>query len=141
MDNELFSSCPRLMIRSLLTRLILVVPSLLRGFSVKLVYEYSKEELSHLATHDSDGFSRWDAGNRLYNMVLLDYVDKLSRGHEPLKDDYVISVFSSILDDQTIEPAVAALMLQIPSDKALYGLLSKIDPHYVSKARKFINVK
>ena len=67
-------------------------------------------------------------------------MDKLSRGHEPLKDDYVISVFSSILDDQTIEPAVAALMLQIPSDKALYGLLSKIDPHYVSKARKFARV-
>ena len=118
------------------------VPSLLRGFSapVKLVYEYSKEELSHLASQDSDGFSRWDAGNRLYNMVLLDYVDSLSKGHEPLKDDYVISVFSSILDDQTIEPAVAALMLQIPSDKALYGLLSKIDPHYVSKARKFARV-
>jgi len=71
---------------------------------------------------------------------LLDYVDSLSKGHEPLKDDYVISVFSSILDDQTIEPAVAALMLQIPSDKALYGLLSKIDPHYVSKARKFARV-
>ena len=73
-------------------------------------------------------------------MVLLDYVDSLIKGHEPLKDDYVISVFSSILDDQTIEPAVAALMLQIPSDKALYGLLSKIDPHYVSKARKFARV-
>ena len=43
------------------------VPSLLRGFSapVKLDAGYDDDELARLMAHDSDAFTRWDAGQRL----------------------------------------------------------------------------
>ena len=49
------------------------VPSLLRGFSAPVVleYDYADDELAFLMAHDSDGFNRWDAGQRLHQRVLL----------------------------------------------------------------------
>ena len=49
------------------------VPSLLRGFSapVKLDAGYDDDELALLMAHDSDAFTRWDAGQRLAGDVLL----------------------------------------------------------------------
>ncbi|MCG8426166.1 MAG: aminopeptidase N, partial [Chromatiales bacterium] len=43
------------------------IPSLLRGFSapVKVFYDYSDQELMFLMAHDTDGFNRWDAAQRL----------------------------------------------------------------------------
>ena len=47
--------------------------SLLRDFSapVKLVVAQSDEELAFLMVHDSDGFARWDAADRLMARILL----------------------------------------------------------------------
>ena len=43
------------------------LPSIARGFSapIKLLMDYSAEELAFLCRHDSDPFNRWEAGQRL----------------------------------------------------------------------------
>ncbi len=56
------------------------VPSVARYFSapVKLNIDYSLEELAFLSRHDSDGFNRWEAGQRL----AIHLIDTLERGHK-----------------------------------------------------------
>ena len=114
-------------------------PSLLRGFSapVKLSYEYTKAQLSHLVSNDPDGFSRWDAGNRLSTMLTTHYMSAIKNGEELVEDSDLISAFSSVLGNQNIDPAVAALMLQVPSERALFEHTAKIDPFVTHKARNF----
>ncbi|MEZ5919035.1 MAG: aminopeptidase N C-terminal domain-containing protein [Alphaproteobacteria bacterium] len=43
------------------------IPSVLRNFSapINLVTELSDENLAFLMRHDTDGFNRWEAGQRL----------------------------------------------------------------------------
>ena len=61
------------------------VPSLLRNFSAPVVleYAYTEAELAHLLAHDSDPFSRWEAGQRLFGQLILKAAASLGRG-EPL---------------------------------------------------------
>ena len=58
------------------------MPSLLRGFSapVKLDAGYNDDDLALLMAHDSDAFTRWDAGQRLAGNVLLALVRDHAEG-------------------------------------------------------------
>lgn len=50
------------------------VPSLLRGFSAPVNMEVvgqSDDDLMFLLAHDSDAFSRWEAGQRLARKLVL----------------------------------------------------------------------
>ena len=64
------------------------MPSLLREFSapVKLDYAYSKDQLIHLMANDSDGFNRWDAGQKL-SFELLEKLTADSHQQRPLEMD------------------------------------------------------
>ena len=58
------------------------VPSLLRNFSAPVIVEhrYSDAELAFLSAHDSDGFNRWEAGQRLAIARLMSLTDAVEAG-------------------------------------------------------------
>ncbi len=60
------------------------VPSLLRDFSAPAIVEHAYEdaELMLLAAHDSDGFNRWEAGQRLLLARLLAAADAIEAQQE-----------------------------------------------------------
>ena len=119
------------------------VPSLLRGFSapVKLHYSYTRDELMQLMGKDSDGFNQWDAGQQLASLVIFDIVDQIKNGlpeEQWTIDNRIIEAASSILQQSSNDPALAALALTLPAQDALYQNTAIIDPLAIFQARKFL---
>ncbi|MGB2172346.1 MAG: aminopeptidase N, partial [Porticoccaceae bacterium] len=115
------------------------VPSLLRGFSapIKLNYDYSSTELAHLMAHDSDGFNRWDAGQKLSLLVLNKLIDDAIADRELVMDQQLISVLGDLLSDQSLDPAMVNLMLQLPSEAQLHEQAETIHVEPIHRAREF----
>ncbi|MDB4427203.1 aminopeptidase N [Porticoccaceae bacterium] len=116
------------------------VPSLLREFSapIKLDYAYSKEQLLHLMASDSDGFNRWDAGQKL-SFALLEKLTADSHQQRPLEmDSQLIAAYKSLLSDPNLDPAMVALMLQLPSEAQLHEEASVIYAEAIHSARLFV---
>ncbi|MET0378097.1 MAG: aminopeptidase N [Spongiibacteraceae bacterium] len=119
------------------------VPSLLRGFSapVKLVYPYSRDELMTLMRRDSDGFCRWDAGQQLAVAALGDVMAAYRRSKTLQLDARLITAFSDLLadlsTDDTLDPAMVALMLTLPTEAYLAELATEVDVEAIHVARQF----
>src|SRR5690554_2264278 len=108
------------------------VPSLLRGFSapVKLQYDYSREDLMLLMSRDSDGFCRWDASQQLALQVIGDMMQAYKQGedlNEQRIDERLISAYRSLLQDQSLDQAMVAYMLTLPSEAYLSELADEIN--------------
>ena len=116
------------------------VPSLLRGLSapVKLDYAYSKDQLIHLMSHDSDGFNRWDAGQAL-SFDLLKKLTADSHQDRPLKmDQQLVDAYKALLSDPDLDPAMVELMLQLPSEAQLHEEAAVIYAEAIHSARVFV---
>ena len=115
------------------------VPSLLRGFSapVKLVYNYSPEELAHLMANDSDGFNRWDAGQSLSFIELDKLIDQVRNQWQLEPCQQLITVFEGLLSDPSLDPAMVNLMLQLPSEAQLHERAQSIEVEVIHRARHF----
>tara|TARA_R110001583_G_scaffold11650_2_gene52502 strand:+ start:3291 stop:5915 length:2625 start_codon:yes stop_codon:yes gene_type:complete len=116
------------------------VPSLLRGFSapVKLSYPYSRDELVFLMSHDSDGFNRWDASQRLAVAVIQELINTYQAGAELVLDPALIAAYSRVLSDPDLDPAMVAKVLQLPSEGYLAELAEVIDPQAIHQVREFV---
>ena len=97
------------------------LPSLLRGFSapVKLDFPYSEQELAFLMAHDSDGFNRWDAGQRLAIQQLNQMIQALQQGQTPALSKTWLEALSQLLDQPVDDPHILALQLSLPSEPLL----------------------
>lgn len=95
-------------------------PSLLRGFSapVKLKFNYSREQLLHLIRSDTDGFNRWDASQQLAEKVIRELEVNASENIER-NTDALITSYQELLNQSDLDPAVAAMMISLPSMEAL----------------------
>ena len=115
------------------------VPSLLRGFSapIKLNYEYSSDELAHLMANDSDGFNRWDAGQKLSLKVLSQLIEDAKADRDLVMDQQLIGVFDALLSDHSLDPAMVNLMLQLPSEAQLHEQAETIYVESIHRAREF----
>jgi aminopeptidase N len=116
------------------------VPSLLREFSapVKLHYPYSREDLAFLLTHDSDGFNRWDAGQRLSLLALDDLIAAHRNGVEKVMDSRVVDAFKALLAGPMSDKAVLAEMLTLPSEAYIAEQQPIVDVDAIHAAREFV---
>ena len=116
------------------------VPSLLRGFSapIRLNYDYSSNELAHLMANDSDGFNRWDAGQKLSLKVLNQLIEDAIADRELVMDQQLIAVLGDVLSDHSLDPAMVCLMLQLPSEAQLHEQAEIIQVQAIHRAREFV---
>ena len=109
------------------------LPSLLRGFSapVELDYPYSYSDDAFLMQYDDDAFNRWAASQRLAMQCMLSMLEK---GGEA--DDVVLPAFAALLKDHTVEPALRAKALQLPSETELAEAVEAADPGRIHAVRE-----
>ncbi|EKF75280.1 aminopeptidase N [Alcanivorax hongdengensis A-11-3] len=113
-----------------------VTPSLLRGFSAPVVldYPYTEAQLATLLAHDSDGYCRWNAAQRLYFSAL----DRLvgDPGQAQSEALALKPVLERVIERAKEDPAQAALLLTLPTEVALGDRHSPLDPRAVHQARR-----
>lgn len=115
-----------------------VVPSILRDFSapVKLVSasgEIDEADLAFLAAEDTDGFNRWEAGQRLYTSLIFQTMNG-KRSEESLR--YVLDAFERTLSGEKMSDySIQAYALMLPSESTLAEDVSVIDPQAIHDAR------
>ncbi|HGM9948061.1 TPA: aminopeptidase N [Providencia rettgeri] len=117
------------------------VPSLLREFSapVKLDYNYTDEQLAFLMQHASNEFARWDAAQQLINNYVKINVAHYQNGEALVLPESVVDAFRGVLLSDSIDPALVALILTLPSENELAELFTVIDPVAIHEVVNFIH--
>ena len=115
------------------------LPSLLRGFSapVKLEFPYTRDQLMFLMQHDSDGFNRWEAGQQLSVQVLQEMIGQHQRGEALQLDQRLVVALRTLLEDESLDPAMVAEMLSLPSEAYLTEISEVADVDAIHAARDF----
>ncbi len=113
------------------------VPSLLRGFSapVRLRCDYTRDELMFIMSHDSDGFCRWDAAQQLGVQILQEMIVACQQGQAMELDRRLIDAYRTLLNDLSLDKAMVALMLTLPSEAYLAEIADVADVHAIYAAR------
>ncbi len=116
------------------------VVSLLRGFSapVTLKMQHSLEELAFLLRHDSDTFNRWEAGQQLAVQVIFNLIDAIELGRPLQLDPVIIEAYRSVLTGNSADLSYQALLLALPEESYLSGLMAIIDVDAIHQAREFV---
>jgi aminopeptidase N len=114
------------------------VPSLLRGFSapVRLHYPYSRDDLYFLLRNDSDGFSRWDAGQQLAVQSLHEMMAAYRAGQTMQIDNRIIEAFRTLLADDALDAAMVSHLLTLPSEAYLAEIAEVVDVEAIHVARE-----
>jgi len=112
------------------------VPSLLRGFSapVHLLREVDDEELAFLLIHDSDAFNRWEAGQRLFQRLLLAW----TTGSEQVLPAVLDAALAGLIGDQGEDPALLAELLTLPGEQSLAEALTVDEVEAIHQARQHL---
>lgn len=116
------------------------IPVLLRGLSapVKLNYAYERHELQAIMNRDSDGFSRWDASQKLAVASLTDIMNAYRGSKEYCVEPLLLEAYRSVLSDESLDEAMVALMIQLPSEATLSELSDEIDVEAIHFSRNFV---
>ena len=112
------------------------VPSLLRGFSAptRLAIDISAEDLLFQVRADSDPFNRWQAAQTL---AMRGLVAAAVSGRAPTADPALVDALGAVLDDERLEPAFRAQVLQLPSEADVAREIGEnVDPDAIALARK-----
>ncbi len=116
------------------------VPSLLRDFSapVNVRMSCSPDALVFRLAHDSDPFNRWDAGQRLAVRTLLGLVNDFRADRELHLSDAFVHAFARVLADTSLDPAMAAETLSLPSETYLGQQMEVVDVEAIHAIRTFV---
>ncbi|MCB5202846.1 aminopeptidase N [Neorhizobium sp. T786] len=117
------------------------VLSLNRSFSapINLHFDQSTEDLVHIARHDGDLFSRWQALNDLILPILMQAARDARDGNQIACEPAVISAIVETAANEALEPAFRAQVLALPSEADIARELgSNNDPDAIHAGRTAI---
>lgn len=116
------------------------VPSFLHGFSapIKLNMHYSDQDLRLLFLHDTDGFSRWEAGQQLALRAINHLVQAYQQGHALTVDAEFCPAFAAILHDSKLDKMFIAELLTLPSEAYISEQMAVIDVDAIYAARRYL---
>ncbi len=115
------------------------VLSVLRGFSapVRLNQNLSDSELRFVAAQDNDPFNRWQAIQTLAMQDLVRLSNPAPGGNPPEPSESVLDAFASILADGSLDEALRAQALTLPSESDIAQEIGRnVDPDAVHSARE-----
>lgn len=117
------------------------VLSILQGYSapVKLKFERDDEELAFCMAHENDDFNRWDAGQQLSTRLILSLVDSINNADALVLPDYYIAACEKTINNKTLDKALTARALTLPSLMYIGEIMPVIDVDAIFQAREFIN--
>ncbi|WP_173484667.1 MULTISPECIES: aminopeptidase N [unclassified Marinobacterium] len=109
-------------------------PSLLRGFSapIKLRFNYTDEQLLHLMRFDTDGFNRWESGQR----YLVNKLQAGIAGAAVESNAALLDAWRALLEDESLDEAMLAKLCTLPSEAYLSELAEVIDVEAIHATRK-----
>ena len=107
------------------------VVAFLGNFSapVKVDYSQNDDELAIIMSSASDGFSQWDAGQKL----LTNYIKKLTNNPNEVLPIALINIFTQLLASNE-DKAFIAEQLVLPSFDEIAELIDEVDPIALIKA-------
>jgi aminopeptidase N len=101
--------------------------------------EEDEEALAFLAARDTDGFNRWEAGQKLMTSVIFQTMEGTP---SPTTYDYVKDAFKrSLTDDKSKDFSIIAYALTLPSEGTLAEFVNVVDPIAIKTARGAIKQK
>ena len=109
------------------------IPALFAGFSapVRVAYEDSESQRLTLLAHSEDPFIAWDSAQQLYLQALKQAISQQADVH--LSDSF-IETLKLQLEQEGSDPALTALLLQLPSEEAVSGEFEQIDIDAIGRA-------
>ncbi|MEC7029447.1 MAG: DUF3458 domain-containing protein, partial [Pseudomonadota bacterium] len=115
------------------------IHSLLRGFSAPITLDsgLDEDQLYFQMTNDPDGFNRWDAGQKLMLAELQSMYDQaMATGAVPQPSRRLLTALGQIAMDESLDPALKAKSLSLPSIKELEGTRENASPSVISDVFK-----
>ena len=86
-----------------------------------------------LMSHDEDGFNRWDAGQRLAVDVISSLV---GAPKDATVEPRLVTAYRHMITDSSLDQALVAKMLQLPSEAYLIELADSPDVQQIHRARQ-----
>ena len=127
------------------------VPSLLRGFSAPIIldYAYTEAELLTLLAHDTDPFSRWEAGQRLGLKIATDLIaTQAINAPTNIENSTINSTLNSyieamrkVLRDPALDAAFKELVLTLPSESYIAEQLDVVEPQRIHTVRQELRLQ
>ena len=120
------------------------IPSLLRGFSapVRLRYDYSRADLLFLMVNDSDGFNRWNASQLLTIGLIDELQSDLAAGRDLALPQSLVDAYAGVLDsmlsDPSVDKAMVAQLLSLPTVGFLIERAEVADVESIHLVREFL---
>ena len=117
--------------------------SLMREFSapVKILTDRSDETLTFLLSHDSDNFNRWDAGQKLTERLFWRLVEDYKTNQSLSVPNSWLEAHYSILEEQTLHPALKVEILTLPALSYLIELKNSVDIDALCAVRTHVRQK
>ena len=113
-------------------------PSILRGFSapVLLESEHTAADKRFLMAHDSDPFNRWDAGQQVAEMMLLQMIETRQQGGEVAVGEAWLDSVAPLLQSGDQDPALTAEALILPTERWLSEQMDVVDVESIHHVRE-----